>query len=192
MIERLTALRNCDPLSSSTWRGEARSLLWSGDAEGAAAIARRGLEVAPNEWLRLQLISALVAMGEYETANHEIALNVPDPEIALPLRMMAAAASGDREKAAALFDQYGDDPLASAFWKLAYYAWTGDLENANRTAAGIDAHPFSGPGLATALLWCTCGAPWDLAATPHFATLIEEAGFDWPPPSPIRFPLKDW
>jgi len=192
MIERLTALRNCDPLSSSTWRGEARSLLWSGDAEGAATIARRGLEVAPNEWLRLQLISALVASGDYETANHEVALNIADPEIALPLRMMAAAASGDREKAAALFGQYSDDPLASAFWKLAYYAWTGDLENANRTAAGIDPHPFSGPGLATALLWCTCGAPWDLAATPNFAGLIEEAGFDWPPPSPIRFPLKDW
>jgi len=192
MMDRLTALRNCDPLSSSTWRGEARSLLWSGDAEGAAAIARRGLEVAPNEWLRLQLISALVASGEYETANHEIALNITDPEIALPLHMMAAAASGDRDKAAALFDQYSEDPLASAFWKVAYYAWTGDLENANRTAAGIDAHPFSGPGLATTLLWCTCGAPWDLAATPNFARLIGEAGFDWPPPSPIRFPLKGW
>jgi len=192
MIDRLTALRHCDPLSSSTWRGEARSLLWSGDAEGAAAIARRGLEVASNEWLRLQLISALVVLGEYETANHEIALNIPDPEIALPLRMMVAAASGDHEKAAALFDQYSEDPLASAFWEVAYYAWTGDLDNANRTVAGIDLHTFSGPGLATALLWCTCGAPWDLAATPHFAGLIEDAGFDWPPPSPIRFPLKTW
>jgi len=192
MTDRLTTLRNCDPLSSSAWRGEARSLLWSGDAEGAAAIARRGLEVAPNEWLRLQLISALVALGEYETANHEIAINVPDPEIAQPMRMMVAAASGDREKAAALFAQYNQDPLASPFWKTAYYAWTGDLDNANRTVAGIDPHTFSGPGLATALLWCTCGAPWDLAATPNFAGLIEEAGFDWPPPSPIRFPLKTW
>jgi len=192
MSDRLTAIRNCDPLSSSTWRNEARSLLWSGNSEGALDIARHGLEVAPNEWLQMQVISALVAVGEYETANHEIALNIPDPEIALPLLMMTAAASGDREKAAALFDQYSEDPLASAFWKVAYYAWTGDLENANRTAAGIDAHPFSGPGLATALLWCTCGAPWDLAATPHFAGLIEEADFDWPPPSPIRFPLKTW
>jgi len=192
MIERLTELRHCDPLSSSTWRGEARSLLWSGDPEGAIATARRGLEVAPNEWLRLQLISALVALGEYETANHEIAVNIPDQEIALPMRMMAAAAGGDRETAAALFAEYSEDPLASAFWKVAYYAWTGDLENANRIAAGIDPHAFSGPGLATALMWCTCGAPWDLAATPRFAGLIEDAGFSWPPPSPIRFPLKSW
>jgi len=142
--------------------------------------------------LRLQLISALVAVGESETANHEIAINVADPEIAQPMQMMVAAASGDREKAQALFDRYSEDPLASAFWELAYYAWTGDLENANRTVAGIDTHPFSGPGLATALLWCTCGAPWDLEVTPNFARLVEEAGFDWPPPSPIRFPLKTW
>lgn len=192
MIDRLSALRDCDPLSSSTWRGEARALLWSGDAEGAAAIARRGLDAAPNEWLRLQLISALVALGEFETANHEIAINVADQEIAQPMQMMVAAASGDREKAQALFDRYSEDPLASAFWELAYYAWTGDLENANRTVAGIDVHTFSGPGLATALLWCTCGAPWDLEATPNFARLVEEAGFAWPPPSPIRFPLKTW
>jgi TolB-like protein len=191
MNERLTAIRKCDPLSSSTWRNEARALLWSGNAEGALAIAHRGLEVSPNQWLQMQLVTALIAIGEFESANHEISISIPDREVALPMRMMAAAASGDRAKAASLFDEYNTDPLASAFWKLAYYAWTGDLENANRTAAGIDPHPFSGPGLATALMWCTCGAPWDLAATPHFAGLIEDAGFDWPPVSPIRFPLKD-
>jgi TolB-like protein len=192
MIERLAAIRNCDPLSSSTWRNEARALLWSGDAEGALDTARRGLEVAPNEWLQIQAVIALIVKGEFETANHEITLSIPGREVAVPMHMMAAAASGDRAKAAALFDEYNADPLASAFWKVAYYAWTGDLENANRTAAGIDAHPFSGPGLATTLLWCNCGAPWDLAATPHFAGLIADAGFSWPPPSPVKFPLKDW
>jgi len=192
MGDRLTAIRNCDPLSSSTWRNEARSLLWSGDAKGALDVARRGLEVAPNEWLRIQAISALAAIGEFESANYEISINIPDREVALPMRMMVAAAGGDRAKAAALFEEYSAEPLASGFWKLAYFAWTGDLENASRTAAGIDSHPFAGPGLATALLWCECGAPWDLSATPHFAGLIEDAGFSWPPPSPIRFPLKGW
>jgi hypothetical protein len=39
---------------------------------------------------------------------------------------------------------------------------------------------------------CFCGAPFDLEATPNFKKRIEEAGFDWPPPSPIKFPAKDW
>lgn len=36
------------------------------------------------------------------------------------------------------------------------------------------------------------GAPWDLEATPNLAALITDAGLDWPPASPINFPLKDW
>ena len=56
----------------------------------------------------------------------------------------------------------------------------------------MDDHVFAGPALATSVLWCNCGAPWDIEATPNFARLIEEAGFAWPPPSPIRFPLKTW
>lgn len=107
-------------------------------------------------------------------------------------RMMAAAAKGDREAAAARFAEYLADPGAGPFTTVAYYAWTGDIDQANRLAAAMDAHPFAGPSLSTVLIWCACGAPWDLAATPNFAKLVDDAGFAWPPPSPIRFPLKSW
>ena len=40
--------------------------------------------------------------------------------------------------------------------------------------------------------FCMCGAPWDIEVTPNFKKRIEDAGFDWPPASPIEWPLKDW
>ena len=63
------------------------------------------------------------------------------------------------------------------------------FQELNRLAKQMDDHSFAGPGVATTILWCNCGAPWDLEATPNLAALIADAGFDWPPPSPIRFPL---
>ncbi|MGK2926977.1 MAG: hypothetical protein ACSLE2_15290 [Lysobacterales bacterium] len=190
--DRFTEFRNCDPLRSTTWMNEARSLLWSGEPAGALAIARQGMEVAPGDWLAMQLVNALLALGEFETAEHEISIIFQDRFNELVWRMMAAAAKGDRDAAAVRFDEYQADPGAGPFTKVAYYAWTGDIDQANRLAAAMDAHPFAGPSLSTVLIWCACGAPWDLAATPNFAKLVDDAGFSWPPPSPIKFPLKNW
>jgi len=189
---RFAELRNCDPLRSTSWMNEARALLWSGDADQALAIARQGMEVAPGDWLSMQLVNALMARGEFETAEHEIPIIFQDRFNMLTWRMMAAAAKGDLEAAADRFEEYQADPEAGPFRTISYHAWTGDIEQASQLAAQMDAHPFAGPALSTVILWCACGAPWDLAATPNFAGLIEAAGFDWPPPSPIRFPLKTW
>jgi hypothetical protein len=52
---------------------------------------------------------------------------------------------------------------------------------------------FAGPFiLAEVVKGCFCGAPFDLEATPNFKKRIEEAGFSWPPASPIKYPAKDW
>ena len=190
--ERFTELRNCDPLRPTVWMNEARSLLWSGDPDGALAVARQGMDVAPGDWLAMQLINALLARGEFETAEHEIPIIFQDRFNLLVWRMMAAAARGDREAAAARFTEYLADPGAGPFTTVAYYAWTGDIEQANQLAATMDSHPFAGPALSTVLIWCACGAPWDLEATPNFARLVADADFSWPPPSPIRFPMKTW
>ena len=171
---------------------EARSVLWSGDPEGALAISRQGLEAAPGEWLRLQLIYDLIALGQFQAADREISIGLQDSANSLALRAMLAAAEGDRKKAESVHQEYSLDPGIGLFWDLSYYAWVGDQENANRIAAKVDAHPFGGVALATTLLWCNCGAAWDIFATPNFGKLVADAGFDWPPPSPIRFPLKSW
>ena len=46
--------------------------------------------------------------------------------------------------------------------------------------------------LAEVVKGCFCGAPFDLEATPNFNQRIEEAGFNWPPVSPITYPAKNW
>ena len=52
---------------------------------------------------------------------------------------------------------------------------------------------FAGPFiLAEVVKGCFCGAPFDLDATPNFKQRIEEAGFSWPPLSPIKYPARDW
>jgi hypothetical protein len=140
----------------------------------------------------MQLVNALMARGEFETAEHEIPIIFQDRFNMLTWRMMAAAAKGNLEAAADRFEEYRADPGAGPFTTIAYHAWTGDIEQGSQLAAQMDTHPFAGPALSTVILWCACGAPWDLTATPNFAGLIEAAGFDWPPPSPIPFPLKTW
>jgi len=46
--------------------------------------------------------------------------------------------------------------------------------------------------LSEAVKGCMCGAPFDLESTPNYKQRIEEAGFNWPPVSPIKYPAKDW
>jgi len=68
----------------------------------------------------------------------------------------------------------------------------GDRQTANRVAAKIDTHPFGSQQLMDLVYRCTCGAPFDLEATPVFAARLKSANMPWPPASPIEFPLKDW
>jgi hypothetical protein len=56
----------------------------------------------------------------------------------------------------------------------------------------MDQHDFGTTTLVQAVVWCDCGAPWDLEATPNFAAKIAEANLPWPPRQTMEFPLKDW
>jgi hypothetical protein len=68
----------------------------------------------------------------------------------------------------------------------------GDRDKANERAAELDATPLGFLTLLITQSICLCGAAFDLEYTPNFARLIDEGGFVWPPPSPIKWPLKDW
>ena len=105
--------------------------------------------------------------------------------------MMLAAAQGDADQARALLDALLADYGEEADWP-GFHAMIGDRENANRTAAGIDAEPLGFLMLADLASNCSCGAPFDLEATPNFARLVEEADLMWPPRSPVEWPLKGW
>jgi hypothetical protein len=105
---------------------------------------------------------------------------------------MPLALSGDREGALAAMDAWmalhGGNPRN----ELEIHAAVGDRELANEIAAGIDSRAGGPMHLLLAVQYCTCGALFDLEATPNFRKRIGEMGMDWPPPKLIDFPLKTW
>ena len=189
---RARDVRECDPMRSRSWFDESRALMWAGDPAEALKIIREGLEVAPGNSLSMALVQALVANGQYEETDSAITTHLQVEEDVLRSRILKSAAMGDREMTARLHKELIIDPVRNRFWTSAYYAWVGERENANRRAAEIDNQPFGSQFLLLVVLMCECGAPWDIEATPNFATSIKEAGMPWPPASPIHFPLKDW
>ena len=192
VLHRAEEFTLCDPLSSGAWRSRVRAELWAGNPETALNIGQQGAERAPGEWLSLQLISAQVALGQFEQAEAEIAARLQLEADIRSARLLVAAARGDRATVGRLLEQFYLDPNASDFWALVYSGWMGDRETANEIAARIDSHVFGSPALSTILLWCLCGAPWDLSAAPNFDAVLKESGLPWPPASPIDFPLKNW
>ena len=134
----------------------------------------------------------MVALGQFEQAETEVTERLRLDTDIHAMRLMIAAAQGDQAKVARLLQQVRQNPQAVAFWGPAPYAWSGDRKGANETAARMDSHAFGSPALSSMLLWCLCGAPWDLSATPNFAADLKAAGLPWPPVSPIKFPLKGW
>ncbi len=191
-LSRHVEFRNCDPLVSTSWLQESRLNLWLGDASSALTIAQQGDEIAPGNWLSQALIRALVAKQEFDAAKGVIASRIQEGHTALVLNLLVEAARGDKLQAANLITEVLQDTERNKFWDMILFAWSGDQKNADRIAAEIDQR-VTGPMILTLqTLWCECGQPWDLSATPNFAATLEEAGLPWPPASPIHFPLKDW
>ncbi len=99
---------------------------------------------------------------------------------------------GNREEVSRI---YADDVLysdAGFYWSMMVASWGGMRDEANRLAAEVDQHRFGTATLAQWIMWCGCGAPFDLESTPNFAANLEDGGLDWPPEPIMEFPLKDW
>ena len=196
LSERYTAraglIRKCDPMRPFAWIWESNAYLWAGDKEEALRVAREGMETAPGGWLNFALVMALVANGLFEEADHVSATQFRVAEEALNAKVFNAAAMGNLDTASALYQKLTEQPDFNATYESLYYAWVGDRQNANRLAAIIDAHPFGSQQLLGLVFRCSCGAPFDLEATPIFAARLKSANMPWPAASPIKFPLKDW
>ena len=72
------------------------------------------------------------------------------------------------------------------------YTVMGDSDKAYELDSQLDAAPLGFLTLLFTQSFCLCGAAFDLEYTPSFARLIDEGNFAWPPPSIIKWPLKDW
>lgn len=182
-------LIDCDPLSSFGWTDAIQGSIWLGDFDTAITTARRALEVAPSGTVRNHSVLAYIGAGRFDEADVIINRDIPSGERSLQLQISLAAARGDANAATVLVNQYRD---ANHVQEILVLARAGERQLANQKAAAVDARPYGHMALATNVLLCTCGAPFDLESTPNFAKLLQDADLLWPPDSPIDWPLKDW
>ena len=171
---------------------QSRAALWAGEPERALDIAREARETLSHPWLDIAVTRALLAMGQFETARNEMSLHRKDEFLAAFAEIVQAAAGGERERAYELRQAFLQRSEVSDFERLQIHAMVGDRQEANAAAARVDQRAPMTMSLMLATLWCHCGAPFDLEATPQFAAKLSEGDLPWPPRSPITFPLKDW
>lgn len=191
-FDRSRKILACDPRRSLSWFNSARSALRMGDTVEALRIAREGSLIAPGAWLSTTLIRALVANGQDDEARQEIADHIQDDLLALQFKALLAAHEGDQASFERFLNEYKAADPSNMFWPLIISAWGGQREAVNRMATTIDRHHFGSATLTQIAVWCACGAPWDMDATPNFAAKLKEGSLPWPPQTTMEFPLKDW
>jgi TolB-like protein len=183
----------CDPKGPFGWWYAVQANLWLGDFDRAIELAEQGLLKTEHTLLRNGLFQAYIATGQFNDAEYVLTqIDARSPEELAEWKVTLAAARGDREQALIQKDlllSYYDDRPAIAIYFIPRF---GDRELANQTAAELDVSPYGYLSLMSVAALCFCGAPWDLEVTPNFARRIESASFEWPPASPINWPLKDW
>ena len=183
-------------LRSSTfpfgWWYLMQAQMWLGNHEAAIEVGERALETVNHSSVRQGLFHAYLAMGRFEDAENIIAEFNDAPEDMAEWHVSVAAARGDAAQAAADQEVIVQNRADRPDIQLNYLPRTGDRETANRLAAELDAQPYGYLTLMGIPGFCMCGAPWDLEVTPNYAKRIKDAGFAWPPASPIDWPLKDW
>ncbi|NNL94837.1 MAG: hypothetical protein HKO64_04390 [Xanthomonadales bacterium] len=190
--ERLDKIVECDPLTTSNWFDLSRAWLWAGDPERALATARQGMETAPGGWLPFALSWALMATGHFEEHSAAIESHFRYKTDRLVAHISRLAAMGEADGIPALMEQFKNTEYFNDYQFQIVSARIGDRETSNRIAASVDQHIQGAQALMLAVYWCSCGAPFDIELTPEFAEKFRATGYDWPPPSPIKWPLKDW
>ncbi len=195
LVQRLEPVVACNPLGPVRHFSQARAALMAGDPQSALAMVEQARERMDHPWLTMLNVDALVANGQVEAAQTELRRSNPGPFYTFLNGFKLAASQGDRARAEedlAALQSLSDDGEIGGFLMLQYYAVTGMRQQANALAAEIDAQAYGPLPLVLITLWCGCGAPFELEATPNFAAKIEQGNLPWPPPSAIDYPLKDW
>jgi len=192
LVERLEYVRQCDPMAPIDAFSQSRAALWANDPEHALEIASKARENLSHPWLDMAASNALVALGQIETARSETLFHQADDFLAEFEEFAMAAANGEQDLAANLGAAFLERPDATDFERLQIHAILGDRDRANETAARVDQRAPLPISLMLVTLWCHCGAPFDLEATPNFQAVLKESDLPWPPRSPINFPMKDW
>jgi len=184
-------MMECDPQNLFGWRDGVYAWLWAGDIETANDIGDEAVGLLDSDSLDMAVVYANVAAGRFDDAEQRIR-RFTDEKFRTQLRLVLAAGRGDRQETGVAKDKLLEEQENRLDVQLIYLPLAGDREQANHVAAAIDAQPYGHITLLGVVMLCLCGAPWDIEVTPNFAEKLEEAGYAWPPVSPIDWPLKDW
>jgi tetratricopeptide (TPR) repeat protein len=182
----------CDPHNPFGWWYTMQAHMWLGNPDSAVEVGEQAVATVDHGTLRQALIHAYIAAGRLDDAEYALKQEDGSPEELADRYMTLAAARGDAGEVLVqkelMMRHHGEriDVI------LNYLPRSGDREASNLIAAELDAHPYGYLALMGTPTFCMCGAPWDIEVTPNFARRLKDAGFDWPPASPIEWPLKDW
>jgi len=102
------------------------------------------------------------------------------------------AMAGDLDAARAAMEKWRAENGGNLRNEIEIHAAIGDRDGANRLAAELDARPGGTMMLIMTAIYCSCGAPFDLEATPNFRERIRESAVAWPLETLVRYPAKDW
>jgi TolB-like protein len=192
-ISRLRSNLRCDPMSSITRMALGQALIWAGDPEAALEIYREADALGVKIPFRRSFRLIAMLSAEELDGRSEPPVPVSDGSLySFDDRLLMEASTGDPDKAQEMAAAYLARHDANDWSSMVAAAVVGNRQAANAAAARIDARP-GGPFMLTiGSQKCFCGSPFDLEFTPNFRARLEESGFDWPPPSPIGYPLKHW
>jgi len=185
-------LAACDPVLLRPWVHMVHAELWLDRPERAIQVAEYAMQTIDHNMLTLAYITALAMVGRTEEAGQLADTQLrSEPEL-LIAKSRLAAIRGDADAASIFQDEFLGRYGPNDFQALILEASRGQRNEANRLAGLIDRRPFGYMALLQAIYHCSCGALFDLEATPVFASMLAESGLPWPPTKPIDFPLKDW
>ena len=193
LVEQARDQLRCDPLSTTPAYQLPYWEVASGDPQAGVEAAEHYLQIQGfRPWIDDGRFVALLATGQYHDDPHMTDDNPEGSKFRFPRKILTYAMDNDITMAQQILDDWlasgamDDDSL------LRIHAAMGNFDEANKVASRIDSR-FGGPyALTFAIHLCLCGAPFDLDATPNYKKRIEEAGFNWPPISPLKYPAKDW
>jgi TolB-like protein len=192
VLEAFGRMLACDPLRASAIEESASTKLWLGRPAEAVRYAAAAIEQFDTTFLAGRLALALTFSGDPESAERVAARHIRDEDALLLIRAQLAAIRGDGPASVALQERFLGKYGVNDRQTLVLEAVRGNRNEANRLAGAIDSRPFGHVVLLEAIQICYCGAPFDLAAAPVFASMLAESGLAWPPASPYDLPLKDW
>ncbi len=189
--ELLERLVRCDPMAINNWGDLVEVRIAQGRPEDALKLYER-FPSEGNDLITSSEIHALLALGRAEAAESVAAIDMTSDGSRYVAKMLIAATKGDADRVLALRDDMLKNMPINDFRALLIAAWVGDRAAANGLAARIDAQPMGHLALMISLVWCNCGAPFELGAAPRLAEIWQRAGLPWPIDPVIEFPLKDW